>query len=275
MMERRPLGDSGVELSALAFGSMRMEIYPAPDAHWERLLLHLVDAGVTSFHSSHEYDSYPRFCRVIKSVRRARPGIRLAHIAKLAVPHFDELRFDRSRFRTRIENELKNLGADSVDVVQWLVRQTPNSDERRLELLRECLPELEAEWEMLRAAGKVRALTSYPYSPRFAAEVVKAKICRGLTSYLNPAEMEYADWLDGLGTRGQGFIAIRPLHAGKVRDPRLALRFALLHPAVASAIVSLSSHRHAEEAIAALDGLSVDAAEFHRLRRTLVENDGR
>jgi aryl-alcohol dehydrogenase-like predicted oxidoreductase len=267
VMQRRPLGDSGVDLSPLAFGSMRMELYPASDAHWERLLLLLVDGGVTTFHSSHEYQSYPRFCRLIKKIRRARPASPIEHIVKLAAPHFDEPRFDASLFRKRLESELKNLGAERIDVVQWLVRQTPNADEPRLAILRECLPDLETAWESFRAAGKVGALTSFPYSPRFAEKILESELCGGLTSYLNLAELEYGDWLDGLAKRGQGFIAIRPLCAGKIREPKPALRFALLHPAVASAILSISSQSHAEEAIATVNGVPPDAAEFHRLRR--------
>jgi aryl-alcohol dehydrogenase-like predicted oxidoreductase len=271
VMQRRPLGDSGVDLSALTFGSMRIEVYPTPDSHWERLLLCLIDAGVTSFHSSHEYESYPRFCRLINKVRRARPTVRLQHIVKLAAPNFDEGRFQASLFRARVDSELKNLGADRLDVVQWLVRQTatPTSEERRLAMLRQALPELEAEWMTLRAAGKVGALTSFPYTRPFAKEVLQSKICNGLTSYLNPAELEYADWLDDMGAAGQGFIAIRPLCAGKVVDPRGALRFALLHPTVASAILGVSSFSHAETAIAAVETANADAAEFHRAQQKL------
>jgi aryl-alcohol dehydrogenase-like predicted oxidoreductase len=275
VMQRRTLGDSGVDLSALTFGSMRMEAYPAPDAHWERLLLYLIDAGITSFHSSQEYGSYRRFCRLIKKVRRMRPSVRVRHIVKLAAPNFDERRFHASLFRTQVESELKNLGADTLDVVQWLVRQTssPNSEERRLAILREALPDLEAEWTALRAEGKVGALTSFPYTPPFAKEVLKPKICNGLTSYLNPAELDYGDLLDGLAARGQGFIAIRPLGAGKFRDVRVALRFVLLHPAVASTILSVSSISHAEEAVAGVHSVPVDAAEFHRLRQVFAEKN--
>jgi aryl-alcohol dehydrogenase-like predicted oxidoreductase len=273
VMERRALGASSVDLSVLTFGSMRMEVYPAPDAHWERLLLRLVDAGATSFHSSHEYDSYARFCRVIQKVRRARPAARLQHIVKIAAPSFDETRFDAALFRARVESELTNLGTERIDVVQWLVRQTPNSDERRLAVLHESLPQFAVEWEALRAAGKVGALASYPYTPRFAEEIVQVKMCAGLTSYLNPAELEYGDLLDGLAARGQGFIAIRPLVAGKFRDVRLALRFVLLHPAVASTILSVSSISHAEEAVAAVHSVPADAAEFHRLRQIFAEKN--
>jgi aryl-alcohol dehydrogenase-like predicted oxidoreductase len=207
---------------------------------------------------------------VIKQVRNARPGTTLQHIVKLAAPSFDEARFDRLLFRAQLESELKNLGAERIDVVQWLVRQTPNSDETRLAILRQALPELAAEWETLRAVGKVGALTSFPYTPRFAQEVLAAKVCNGLTSYLNLVEPEAGGWLPDMAARGQGFIAIRPIAAGKIRNPRAAIRFALLHPAVASAILSISSASHAEEAVAAVNAVKPDDAEFHHLWKTLA-----
>jgi aryl-alcohol dehydrogenase-like predicted oxidoreductase len=289
-MERRAAGASGVDLSALAFGSMRMEVYSAPDSHWERLFLLLLDAGVTTFHSSSEYESYPRFCRVLKKVRRTRPGPPIQHIVKLAAPHFNEQRFDASLFRERVDSELKNLGAESLSVVQWLLRQTPNSDEARLAVFRDSSDALAAEWESLRVAGKVGALTTFPYTQRFAAEALDLKVCSGLTSYLNPAELEYASWLDRMFERGQGFIAIRPMFAGKLLETpeiedraqlldeirggrsraEFCLRFALLHPGVSSAIVSLSSLAHAQETIAAVNSVRPDPAEFRRIVKMLA-----
>ena len=73
---RRRFGGSSIELSALCFGCMRMspsrlELKEAVD-----LLLALFDRGVTSFHSSHEYETYTFFCDALREMRRLRGGLR-------------------------------------------------------------------------------------------------------------------------------------------------------------------------------------------------------
>lgn len=292
-MLRRSLGRSGVNLSPVTFGTMRMGVGAFPDSHWLGMFNLLVDGGITAFHSSHEYESHPIFCRVLRQFRRDRPDAELQHIVKLACPGFNETRFDRNRFRSAIENELQSLGTERLEIVQWLVRQTPNSDELRIAALRECLPQFIDEWEQLRRSGKVGALASFPYTVRFADEIIPLDFCDGLAAYLNPGELEYAERLDALMNRGRGFLAIRPMFAGKVLESdgadsasfhavmeelgiswdRLAefcLSFPLLHPAVTTVIVSISSLSHAQQNLKALK-TAPEIGEFHRLARFLAQ----
>lgn len=252
---RRAFGRSGVELSALAFGTMRMTA-PKFDADSAVALLgRLVDHGVTSFHVSHEYDSYPFVCDALAALRRARPAARVELIAKLAAPHFDEAGFSAERLRAHIEALLQRLPAARVDVVQWMVRHTPNEDAPRLAILeRDRLLAADAA-ERLKAEGKIGAFAVFPYSEPFRRAALAEPFVDGLVDYLNPRELEAAAWLDALQARGQGFVAMRPLFAGEVsRDPAsvdAALRFPLLHPATAAVVVSLSDVRQADQAIAA------------------------
>ena len=283
-----------MQLSPITFGTMRMGVGAFPDSHWLEMFNLLVDGGVTVFHSSHEYESYPLFCRVLRQFRRERPDVELQHIVKLACPSFNETRFDRNRFRGAIENELQSLGTERLDVVQWLVRQTPNSDELRIAALHEGLPQFIDEWEQLRRSGKVGALASFPYTLRFADEIIPLDFCDGLAAYLNPGELEHRGHLDDLMNRERGFLAIRPMFAGKVlesngQEPaslnaaleqlgipsdgiaQFCISFPLLHPAVTTVIVSMSTLSHARQNLKAL-GTTPDSAEFHRVARCFAQN---
>ena len=62
---RRALGRSGATLSPIAFGSMRIHERPHDDEHWEALLRASIESGVTTLHSSTEYESYERFCGLV------------------------------------------------------------------------------------------------------------------------------------------------------------------------------------------------------------------
>jgi aryl-alcohol dehydrogenase-like predicted oxidoreductase len=265
---RRAFGRSGVELSALAFGTMRLTP-PKFDADSAMALLgRLSDHGVTSFHVSHEYDSYPFVCDAMAALRRARPAAPVELIAKIASPHFDESGFSAERLRERIEALLLRLPAERVDVVQWMVRHTPNEDAPRLAILqRDRLAAAEAA-ERLKAEGKIGAFAVFPYSEPFRRAVLPETFVDGLVDYLNPRELEAVSWLDALQARGQGFVAMRPLFAGEVsRDPAsvdAALRFPLLHPATAAMVVSLSDVRQADQAIAAAAETRPDQDAFSR-----------
>jgi aryl-alcohol dehydrogenase-like predicted oxidoreductase len=262
---RRAFGRSDVGLSALALGTMRMTA-PKFDADSAlALLLHLSDHGVTSFHVSHEYDSYAFVCDALAALRRARPAAPVELIAKIAAPHFDETGFSAERLRERIEALLRRLPAERVDVVQWMVRHTPNEDAPRLEILeRDRLATAEAA-QRLKAEGKIGAFAVFPYSEPFRRAALAEGFVDGLVDYLNPSELEAAPWLDALQAHGQGFVAMRPLFAGEVsRDPAslaAALRFPLLHPATAAMVVSLSDVRQADQAIAAA-GIRADPDAF-------------
>ena len=264
---RRAFGRSDVELSALAFGTMRMAP-PKFDADGALALLgRLLDHGVTSFHVSHEYDSYPFVCDALRAARRARPGAKVEVIAKLASPHFDEPGFSAERLGAHIDALLTRLGVERVDVAQWMVRHTPNEDPPRLAILeRDRLAIAEAS-ERLKADGKIGAFAVFPYSEPFRRAALGEPFIDGLVDYLNPSEIEAASWLDALQERGQGFVAMRPLFAGKVAlDPAnidSALRFPLLHPATAAMVVSVSNDAQANQAMAAAQ-VTADSNAFRQ-----------
>ncbi|HEY3949299.1 aldo/keto reductase [Phenylobacterium sp.] len=255
LVPRRSFGAAGVELSALAFGTMRLAPPKFDAGSALALLLHLSDHGVTSFHVSHEYESHPFACEALAALRAARPAAPIELIAKIGAPHFDETGFSGAAFRARIEALLQQLPAGRVDVVQWMVRHTPNEDAPRLAILRRDRDAVAEAAERLKAEGKIGALGMFPYSEPFRAAALCEPFVDGLVDYLNPSELEAAPWLDAVAARGQGFVALRPLFAGALaHDPArvdAALRFPLLHPATAAIVVSLSDVRQADQAIAA------------------------
>lgn len=291
-MEPRPFGASQVRLSPLAFGSMRLDPARLDTAAAARLFAGLHDRGVTTYHSSAEYETFGHFAGALRAFRAARPGAAVQHVVKVASPHFGEDAFSAARFEAQVDAYLAALDAERLDVVQWLVRQTPNTLERRSAALHASRDALAEAWDRLHATGKVGALASFPYCPGFAAEVLAVPRCAGLATYLNPAELEYVPFLN---MDGAGFVAIRPLAAGLLTPEGLrrpygdadreaqpqrvlrglerlgwnrqgvaahAVRFCLTHPGVACAVVSISTEAHAAQLADAAEGARVDAPAF-------------
>ena len=252
---RRTFGSTPVSLSVLCYGTMRLVPERFDDAAILDLILNALDAGITSFHVSHEYASYSSISRAMKRAWAARPGSALEIIAKFAVPHFDETQLDPRRMRTLVERTLMDFEAERVDVVQWLVRQTPNSDELRLSVLERASAAFFELWDALKREGKAAALGVFPYSDAFLRRSLEMPGVDGIISYHNRAEQDLLPYLDELSHAGRGAIGVRPLSAGAVREPRAvesALRYALDHPALASTIVGLSSSEQIAHAVAAV-----------------------
>jgi aryl-alcohol dehydrogenase-like predicted oxidoreductase len=283
-MERRAFGRSGVELSALCFGTMRL-LAPRFDlASATALVLDLHDRGVTSFHVSHEYESYPLACAALRALRRARPGAVLEIVSKIPVPHFSEDRFDPARAVALIEADRRALGVERIDVVQWMVRHTPNDDAPRLAILERDGGAAEDTWEQMKADGRIGALAVFPYSDALLRASLALPWVEGLVTYLNPLELDAAPYLDRLADEGRGFIAIRPLLAGKMTDDAplwnaldiapteraaFAIAFSLRHPAAASTILTASGPAHLDQAIAAIQNARPDRDRFDALVRRL------
>jgi aryl-alcohol dehydrogenase-like predicted oxidoreductase len=298
---RRRFGGSSVELSALCFGCMRLSPSRLDLKGAVDLLLALFDRGVTSFHSSHEYETYAFYCVALREMRRLRAGRPIETIVKIGAPHFDETEFSPARFRSLIEAELRNLEVDRVDVVQWLVRHTPNDDAPRLDILERSSASVHETWERLRAEGKVGLLTVFPYSDAFLQASLELPDVAGLVTYLNLLETEAVPYLDGLASSGRGFAAIRPLAGGRLVGDEgkldqetlaairtlppnarpsstgstdLALQFPLWHPAVATMIVSISTLEHADQALDAVCGARLDIERFRRVAAAFERGTG-
>jgi aryl-alcohol dehydrogenase-like predicted oxidoreductase len=286
-MQTRTFGATDVALSALCLGAMRFDPKRLSVTEGAALIDAAYDHGVTTWHSSSEYDTHAHFCEALRVFRREHPGRALVHISKIAAPHFEDAGFDAATLRSRVEIQLRELGTERLDVVQWLARTKPIQDTLRLPALDAMREQLAYEVTALQREGKVGAWAAFPYSVPWANAFTTHTVCDGLVTYLNLAELEYATALDDMQARGDGFVAIRPLMAGlfggashdaaqqQRRDEiaqrmgvtsaaltREALRFPLLHPNVASVIVSVTTVAHLREAVEAVGEVVPDRERF-------------
>jgi aryl-alcohol dehydrogenase-like predicted oxidoreductase len=251
-----------------------------------RLIAEAYDLGVTTWHSSSEYETHAHFCESLHAFRAEHPSRALVHISKVAAPHFEDPGFDPKMLRARIEEQLRQLGAERLDVVQWLARSKPIGDTLRLPQLEAMRATLDDEVRALQREGKVGAWAAFPYSKPWAEAFATHDVCDGLVTYLNLAETEYATSLDAMEARGDGFIAIRPLMAGLLGAATLddaqrarrdaieralgggrsltheALRYPLLHPNVASVMLSVTTLEHLRDAVTVVCDASADKRRF-------------
>jgi aryl-alcohol dehydrogenase-like predicted oxidoreductase len=288
-MPRRPIGDR-LTVSALCFGSMRMTHDRMEEPEAVSLLLSLFDGGVNAVHASSEYDSFPFFTSAFRQARRARPDAAIAAICKIGVPHFGEDRFDPKQFEDKVDSYLGALDIERVDVVQWLLRHDLSNEKRRLAIFDADADLVGATAERLQRAGKIGGLISFPYTRGIGERSLGQEWCSGLALYVNPLERDLADLLDRAAERDKHVIAIRPFAAGRALKPpadlddrdaealRLladcwpgvdsvgrALRHALAHPSVSTAVASVNTPAQADAALAAARAAGPDVERFRRV----------
>lgn len=228
-----------LNLSAITLGTMRFKDKNLQKKDVVNLIEKAYDIGIDTHHSSFEYDSYDLYLEALKA---ANCKLEIRHIVKIAAPHFEDKRFSISLLQERVENQLKELNIECIDVLQWLVRSKPINDSARLQILttfkdeiNECLLDLKKE-------GKVKSVFSFPYSLNFSKEIIGFKQVDGIISYLNTQEREYSKLANKLP-----FIAIRPLFSGRLveksnqkRSVIENIKFVQNHSQVLTQIISIN-----------------------------------
>ncbi|MDP3401391.1 MAG: aldo/keto reductase [Brevundimonas sp.] len=258
---------AGISLSPLTFGSMRVDRVGDADAV-ARLIEQALDLGVTTFHVSSEYATWPLFQDAWRTVRPDPATTRI--IAKVGVPHFGETRFDPQTFADKIDQYRAALNVDRIAVVQWLLRHDLKDEPARLAILDDQSADIADCVTGLKASGTIGAMVSFPYTRGIAERALDHAACDGLALYCNPLELEMTDLFDQAGDRGKAVVAIRPFAAGRLFTEttftaRDALAVSLAHPAVATVVASVSSSARLNEIADIAMNIQPDAARWRGL----------
>ena len=230
-----------LSLSTITLGTMRFAEKKMSVEQIIKLIEKAYDIGIDTHHSSYEYSSYELYCKALEKIPYKK---NLKHITKLSAPHFEEGRFSSHNLEEKVDNELKRLNIDTIDVLQWLVRSKPINDINRLHTLSSQQEEIQETLKILKKKGKVKTVFSFPYSVNFAQEVIKLSEVDGIVSYLNNEEKEYESLANTTP-----FISIRPFFAGKLLEKigvEACLDYTCNQKEVLSTIVGINRLSHLE-----------------------------
>ena len=72
------------------FGTMRIDDYPYEDQYWIDLFYQMYAFGINIHHTSLEYSSYTRYCKILEKFSLKYPNKRIKHVVKLAEPNFED-----------------------------------------------------------------------------------------------------------------------------------------------------------------------------------------
>lgn len=231
-----------LNLSKISLGTMRFKDKNLTVKEVVRIIEESYELGIDSHHSSFEYNSYDLYLKSLKKAKK-----RVKHIVKLSSPHFNSNFFSAKSLEKKVDEQLIKLNTETIDVLQWLLRSNPINDIDRLKILNDQKDEINDSLNELKNKGKIKSSFSFPYSKKFADEVLRVKAIDGIISYLNKEELEYSNIANEFP-----FIGIRPLFAGKIiKDSSCAdkeiidnLKFVESHKKLLSTIVSINSVKH-------------------------------
>lgn len=235
-----------VAADQIVFGSMRMHEYDHPIDYWVQLFSDLHDLGVTTFHSSSEYESFEMYCKALSVFYHRFPDKKIKHIVKLAEPNFHIHEFSRDAMMQKVDEYLVKLQTDSLYCVQWMWRGDLSNHPQRLENFEKSYPEIEKAVADLKSKNKIEHFHCFPYDLASAKFAIEQKAIDGLVVYRNKMETEYDEVLQIAADLGKRNYIIRPLFGGKAlqlegQTPRSLLQFALDFPNIDGAILSISS----------------------------------
>ena len=229
-------------LSNVTLGTMRFHDKNLSSKNVTNIIENCHEIGIDTHHSSFEYNSYQLYLDALKNSSCKR---QIKHIVKLSSPHFEDnpLSFSTKTLEAKIDEELKNLNIEQIDVLQWLVRSKPINDSDRLNILKLQANEIEECLANLKQKGKIKTAFSFPYSVPFAKEVIKFEQIDGIISYLNIQEEDYSEFANSVP-----FIAIRPFFRGsllqngdKNQKIKECLNYIDSHKNVLTKVISINS----------------------------------
>jgi L-galactose dehydrogenase len=280
-VQYRALGKTGLEVSAIGFGaaSLGEEYGPIDPVEGERAVRYAIDQGINYF------DVAPYYGGTLAETRLGQALVGRRHSAILATKvgrykHTGRKEFDfaAARIRSSLEESLRRLRTDYVDVYQAHdIEFVP-----REQILEETLPAM----HRLKEEGKVRfvGITAYPL--HLLKDVAqKAKVDTILTyCRYNLMDTSMDDVLTPLAKEQRiGLINASPLHMGVLTEQgapawhpapknalqvaqkavqvcrskgidisELAIQFALAHEHVSTTLVGMSKVRHVARNLKAL-----------------------
>lgn len=241
-MEKRQLGKTGIEVSALGLGTVKFGRnqgvkYPhgfdIPDERSLASLLSLAaELGINTLDTAPSYgESEERLGRLLRGQRDqwvivGKAGEEFSDGAS----HYD---FTAAHFKTSLERSLKRLNTDYLDVL--LI----HSDGNDLDILND--QDLIAALQDFKARGLVRAIGA---STKTTAGGLRAlELLDVVMATYNPEYTEEKPVLNRAAETGQGILLKKALGSGHLPAAK-ALNFALSHPAVSSAIIGTINPDH-------------------------------
>lgn len=266
-MQYRKFGNTGVNISALGFGCMRLPEIEQADGSFivdqektDAMLRHAYDLGVNYFDTAFFYCHSNSEIAVGKALKPIRDKVYIS--TKCPMERINS----REDFRNQLEASLKKLDMDYVDFYHfWAINQKV-FDEKIVPL------NLIAEAEQLKAEGKIRHISfSFHDTPEALKHIIdNAPQMESMLVQYNLLDRANEEMIQYAASKGLGVVIMGPVGGGRLAAPtelvkklsgenlntyELALRFVLGNPGVSCALSGMQTYEMVDQnaAVASLE----------------------
>lgn len=231
-MEYRVLGKTGLTISRLGLGGIPIQRITADGTR--ELVRALSEAGVNFIDTARGY-----------TVSEEYLGFALRGVRERFVLATKSMARTKEAMQGDIEKSLQNLGTDYIDLYQ-----VHNPSERDLDTVTSPGGALEALLEA-KAAGKIGHIGITAHSAEVFDRALGLPWVETVMFPYNIVETQGEELIARCAERNIGFVAMKPLAGGAIRDAATALRFILCNPAVSVVIPGMADADELEANIAA------------------------
>ncbi|MBP2654040.1 MAG: Aldo/keto reductase family protein [Firmicutes bacterium] len=253
-MEKRILGRTGLNITAISFGGLPMQRCTIDEA--APVLSYALDAGINFIDTARAYtDSEEKIGRHI-GARRSEYYLATKSMAR-----------DKAGMAKDIELSLATMRTDYIDLYQIHNLKSRQDYEQVLapggaiEALKDAVK-----------AGKIGHIGVTGHSIEILVEAIKTDLFSTVQVPFNFVETKALEELFPIAKKMNiGTIVMKPLGGGQFKSPDLALRFILEHD-ISTTIPGMDEVRHVEENLAALNNFRVlTAAERLELEQEAAD----
>jgi len=269
----RPFGKTGLEVSALGFGAMRL---PEDFDEAAAVITRAFDQGVNFLDSARGYPNSEAKCG------KALKGRREQIIVSTKVPSWIEPVVEG--WRERFEESLTAFDTGYIDVLQilhdlkWEVFEKHVAPKGKvLDLVTQARDE-----------GLVRYFSFSSHdTPENVIKLIDTGVFDAMIVQYNLLDLQYADAIDHACEKGMGVVAMGPVGGGRLAGlspelakialspsastPALALRFVLSNPAISTAISGMNTAQMVDENVATASREDMLSAEERAQVRAALE----
>ena len=254
-MEMVRLGKTEMIVSKLGFGGIPIQRVSEDEAI--AVVKRCLELGITYIETANAYTNSEE--RIGKAIGGQREGLVLA-----TKPHI----LTREGVESDLQNSLKMLGVESIDLYQF----HNVSNLGTLDMVLDPDGPM-AVLEEAKRAGKVKHIGASSHQIDVAKEAVKSGRFETIMFPFNFIACEAADELVPLAREHDvGFIAMKPLHGGVLRNVTIAIKYLLQFPNVV-VLVGIEKISEIEEIIRVVEGpwqmTEAEQSEMERLRAEL------
>ncbi|MCM2357896.1 MAG: aldo/keto reductase [Geobacteraceae bacterium] len=257
-MKRIPLGNTGMHISPLVFGTLPLGPLQAGLSPEEggRLIRHALELGVNLLDTAELYETYPH-------IRAALDGY-AGEVYLASKTHAA----DAALARDHVERALRELGRERLDIVHLHGARLADPFAERAEVLEELLK--------MKGEGKIAHVglsAHYISAVRKAAEHPEIEVVHPLINQtgmgiLDGTAAEMAEAIAACSRSGKGIYAMKALAGGNlIAEARQSLRYVLGIAGVDGVAVGMLSIGEIEANLALFAGAEPDEAVWETLEK--------